>query len=182
MASRHECESSDSRPVASERSLALPGIFLGLGLGGFVDGILLHQVLQWHHLRTGDGTLGNRSMKTVGGLEANTFADGMFHVATLALTVFGLFWLWSIVRANDGMRSWFELIGLVLAGWGIFNLVEGLVDHHILGIHHVRDDIGAPLVWDLGFLAIGAALVAVGFGIYARHVPESARGRSRWDV
>jgi uncharacterized membrane protein len=48
-----------------------------------------------------------------------------------------------------------------LAGWGLFNLVEGLVDHHLLGIHHVR---GGPyqLWWDLGFLAFGAALVAGG--------------------
>lgn len=183
MATRQEGVSPHNHPVASKRSVTLPGIFLGLGLGGFADGILLHQVLQWHHLRTGDSTLGNRSMKTIGGLEANTLADGMFHVATWALTVIGLFWLWSIVRANDGMRSWFELIGLVLAGWGIFNLVEGLVDHHILGIHHVRDDIGAPLGWDLGFLAFGAVLVAVGFGLYRRHaIPKFARGRSMWDV
>jgi hypothetical protein len=26
------------------------GVFLGLGLGGFFDGIVLHQVLQWHHM------------------------------------------------------------------------------------------------------------------------------------
>jgi uncharacterized membrane protein len=27
------------------------GIFLGLGLGGFFDGIVLHQILQWHHFQ-----------------------------------------------------------------------------------------------------------------------------------
>src|SRR4051812_26426023 len=26
------------------------GLLYGLGLGGFVDGILLHEVLQWHHM------------------------------------------------------------------------------------------------------------------------------------
>jgi uncharacterized membrane protein len=25
---------------------------MGLGLGGFLDGIVLHQVLQWHHMLT----------------------------------------------------------------------------------------------------------------------------------
>jgi hypothetical protein len=30
--------------------LTTPGILLGLGLGGFVDGIVLHQILQWHHI------------------------------------------------------------------------------------------------------------------------------------
>jgi uncharacterized membrane protein len=37
-----------TRPPA--RSVTAPGILLGVGLGGFVDGILLHQVLQWHHM------------------------------------------------------------------------------------------------------------------------------------
>ena len=31
------------------------GILFGLGLGGFFDGIILHQVLQWHHMLTSDG-------------------------------------------------------------------------------------------------------------------------------
>ena len=50
----------------------------------------------------------------------------------------------------------------MLVGWGGFNLVEGIVDHQILGIHHVRDDLGGPLSWDLAFLALGALLVAAG--------------------
>jgi uncharacterized membrane protein len=33
-----------------------PGILLGIGLGGFVDGILLHQILQWHHMLTSEGS------------------------------------------------------------------------------------------------------------------------------
>ena len=30
---------------------------------------------------------------------------------------------------------------MLLVGWGAFNLVEGTIDHEILGIHHVRDDL-----------------------------------------
>ena len=41
-------------------------------------------------------------------------------------------------------------------------MVEGLIDHQILGVHHVRDDLGAPLGWDLAFLASGVVLVAAG--------------------
>jgi len=52
-------------------------------------------------------------------------------------------------------------------GWGAFNLVEGIVDHHILTIHHVRDDVGAPLGWDLAFLALGAILVLSGLALNA---------------
>jgi uncharacterized membrane protein len=54
---------------------------------------------------------------------------------------------------------------MLLAGWGAFNLVEGLIDHELLGIHHVRDDLGGPLGWDLAFLAFGAALVLVGLAL-----------------
>ena len=55
---------------------------------------------------------------------------------------------------------------MLLAGWGAFNVVEGLIDHQVLGIHHVRDDLGAPLGWDIAFLAIGAVLVLVGLVMF----------------
>ena len=57
-----------------------PGFLFGLGLGGFIDGIVFHQVLQWHHMLTGDS--GGEPSDTVAGLEANTLADGLFHLAT----------------------------------------------------------------------------------------------------
>ena len=56
---------------------------------------------------------------------------------------------------------------MLLAGWGLFNVVEGLIDHEILGIHHVRDDLGGPVGWDLGFLALGVVLL-VGGALLAR--------------
>lgn len=65
--------------------------------------------------------------------------------------------------------------GLLLAGWGLFNLVEGVVNHHVLEIHHVRDDLGAPLSWDLGFLASGVLLLAAGWLIYRNGVRELER-------
>jgi uncharacterized membrane protein len=49
-----------------------PGILLGIGLGGFVDGIVLHQIVQWHHMVSDDV-----STRSVAGLEDNTFADGI---------------------------------------------------------------------------------------------------------
>ena len=41
------------------------------------------------------------------------------------------------------------------------NLIDGVIDHHLLTIHHVRDDVTDPL-WDVGFLALGALLVVAG--------------------
>ena len=54
------------------------GIFFGLGLGGFFDRIVLHQILQWHHMATSAGY----SADSVPNLERNTLLDGLFHAAT----------------------------------------------------------------------------------------------------
>jgi uncharacterized membrane protein len=85
-----------------------------------------------------------------------------------------------IVRAwqrDELAPPWRLHVGMLLAGWGAFNVVEGLVDHQLLGIHHVRDDLGAPLGWDLGFLAFGALLVLVGLAL-ARPTRASARAQT----
>jgi uncharacterized membrane protein len=141
------------------------GLLLGLGLGGFVDGIVLHQILQWHHMIS---SVDGRSVTTLAGLEANTVADGLFHTATWLLTVAGT--VTGLVAWRQGRiaPSWRFQLGLVLVGWGIFDLVEGIVDHQLLGVHHVRDDLGAPLSWDLGFLVFGAVLVAGGWALHRR--------------
>jgi uncharacterized membrane protein len=136
-----------------------PAFLLGLGLGGFVDGIVLHQILQWHHMVS--DTPANPPT-TVAGLEANTLADGLFHAVTwvlVALAVVGFVRLW---RSGAAAPAWPVVLGSVLAGCGVFNLVEGLIDHIVLGVHHVRDDLGGPLAWDLAFLALGLAQVAGG--------------------
>jgi uncharacterized membrane protein len=146
-----------------------PAFVLGLGLGGFVDGIVLHQILQWHHLLTGD--TGGEPMDTVAGLEANTLADGFFHVATWLLVVAGTAMMVRAWQRRELAPPWRIHIGMALAGWGVFNLVEGLIDHQILGLHHVRDDLGGPLGWDLSFLALGALLLAGGLAL--------ARSRAR---
>ena len=55
---------------------------MGIGLGGFVDGIVLHQILQWHHMLTDTG---DYPPTTIAGLEANTLADGLFHALDLGV-------------------------------------------------------------------------------------------------
>jgi uncharacterized membrane protein len=67
----------------------------------------------------------------------------------------------------------------VLAGWGIFNVVEGLIDHQLLGVHHVRDDLGAPLSWDLAFLAFGVLLIAGGWALHRRGAAALAARSTR---
>jgi uncharacterized membrane protein len=138
-----------------ERRYLIGGILLGVGFGGFVDGIVLHQILQWHHLLTDTG---DHPATTVAGLEANTLADGLFHAFAWVASIAGLV---LVVRNGTG-GSLRPLLGLMLIGWGGFNLVEGLVDHQLLSLHHVRDDVDPAWPWDLGFLVLGAGLMLAG--------------------
>ena len=126
---------------------------------------MLHQLLQWHHLLTGTG---DHPADTVAGLEANTLADGFFHVATWVCVAAGTTLTVRAWQRGELAPPWLEHFGLVLVGWGAFNLVEGLIDHQLLGIHHVRDDLGAPLGWDLAFLAFGLLLVLAGAALARR--------------
>jgi uncharacterized membrane protein len=166
-------------------SITLPGIVLGVGLGGFVDGILLHQILQWHHMLTSTDTdrigVPYYPADTVHGLRINTLWDGVFHTFTWLAVLVGLAVLYSRVQHSRG-RVWGSgaLWGLVLTGWGLFNLVEGVVDHEILGIHHVRSG-PHQTWWDLGFLAVGALLVLVGLLVRraARPFPRTGEAGSR---
>jgi uncharacterized membrane protein len=151
--------------VAASPPPRAPAFVLGLGLGGFLDGIVLHQVLQWHHILTDTG---DHPMDTVAGLEANTLADGIFHLATWLLVMAATVMMVRAWQRRELAPPWRMHAGLLLAGWGVFNLVEGLIDHQLLGLHHVRDDLGGPLGWDLGFLAFGALLVAGGLALARR--------------
>ncbi len=156
---------------ASERGrsgINLSGILLGIGLGGFLDGIVLHQILQWHHMLTSEGS---HPATTVAGLETNTLWDGLFHASTWIATAVGLYLLSRALR-RGGVWSGKHLLGLIVAGWGTFNLVEGIVDHHILGIHHVRAGDG-QWAYDFGFLLLGAVLLVGGLALAQRGESEA---------
>jgi uncharacterized membrane protein len=141
-------------------AIKLPGIILGVGLGGFFDGILLHQLLQWHHMFSSID-----DVDTVPGLRMNTLGDGLFHTVTWLSVLIGLGMLYSRV-AESRRAVWGSSVlwGWIIVGWGAFNLVEGVVDHQILGIHHVRQG-PHQLAWDLGFLLSGVVLMLVGWAI-----------------
>ncbi len=136
------------------------GILLGLGLGGFFDGIVLHQILQWHHMASSAGV----AVDTVAGLELNTLLDGLFHAATYVFVALGILLLWRDFHRGRSVPGRC-LFGSILAGFGIFNLVEGVVNHQILGLHHVNETVPPEqwIWWDLGFLVSGVLLMALGY-------------------
>lgn len=140
------------------------GIFFGLGLGGFFDGIVLHQILQWHHMVTSAGFPPN----SVENLELNTLLDGLFHAVTYIFVLVGLVLFW---RAAHRSHLWWSgrlLIGTLLMGFGLFNVVEGSVNHQLLGLHHVNETVPRQqwIFWDIGFLIWGAAMLIIGWYLY----------------
>ena len=154
--------------------LVSAGILLGVGLGGFADGIALHQILQWHNM------LSSKLPPTnIVDLKVNMVWDWLFHALTWTVTIVGLGLLFRAGRRADVPWSGRVLVGSMLGGWGLFNLVEGLIDHQILGVHHVHPGSG-ELAWDLAFLASGLLLMGIGFTLVRRtsgRLPDAPLGR-----
>jgi uncharacterized membrane protein len=156
---------------AAQRSMR-PGVTIGIGLGGLVDGIALHQIAQWH-------SMGSAKLPptTIDAIRQNMGWDGWFHAAMLVLTITGIY---GLLREANGGRLLPEAVpftGQLLLGWGAFNLVEGILDHHILEIHHVRDMPVHLPAYDWIYLGVGGlALLILGWFLsHARGVATPSR-------
>jgi uncharacterized membrane protein len=132
---------------------------LGIGLGGFVDGILFHQLLQAHNMLSAI-----LPRVTLINLEINMFWDGVFHAFTWTMTVLGLALLWRAFGRADVPHSTKTFVGSLILGWGLFNFVEGVIDHRVLGIHHVYE-YGNHLLWDMAFLGSGVVFILIGWAL-----------------
>ena len=153
--------------VRSRRPLIAAATTIGIGMGGFVDGILFHQILQLHSMLSAKYPTRDVDARTLAvNLEINMFWDGLFHALTWSATAIGIAMLWNAVRQPAACRSTRTLVGGVLLGFGLFNFVEGLIDHHLLHLHHVveRPD---HLVYDILFLLSGIVLIAWGTWLLA---------------
>jgi uncharacterized membrane protein len=143
---------SDAAAIPALRTLAWAGFLLGFGMGGFFDGILLHQVLQWHHLLSLVPGEPFRDIKT------QILADGLFHVLMYVIAAIGLWKLWKArhAAASDDRT----LLASAAFGFGAWNIVDAVVFHWILEIHHIRLDSANPILWDLlWFVVFGVAFV-----------------------
>ena len=138
------------------------GILLGTGLGGFVDGILLHQILQWHNMLSSI-----RPPIDLVAMKYNMVWDGLFHAFTWTMVVLGVWRLWACGKRAEVPWSTRTFVGALFVGAGLFNFVEGMIDHQLLGIHHVHPGEG-QLAWDLGFLALGLLGIGAGSALVRR--------------
>jgi uncharacterized membrane protein len=141
----------------NRRPLVAAGNLLGIGMGGFLDGILFHQILQLHNMLSAVVP-----KTTIVNLETNMVWDGLFHAFTWVMTAIGLAMLWNAGKRREVPWSGRTFAGSLIFGWGIFNFVEGLINHHILGVHHVVEQLGLS-AYDYGFLGSGVLFVIIGW-------------------
>lgn len=151
------------RHAAPARRLLVPGLMLGFALGGFFDGIVLHQILQWHHLLSLVEGAAFRDLRV------QILADGVFHAFMYILAVLGLWWLWRARAAWAAPAAGRWLWGGALMGFGAWHVVDAVVVHWTLVLHRIRLDVSNPLAWDVGWMAVfGLAPLALGYAVIRR--------------
>lgn len=132
----------------SQRNL-WSGIFFGIGVMAFVDEIIFHMLLQWHHFYDLSTTA------------AGIFSDGLLMSFAWFAAIGSLFMFADLRRKNAlWMKKW---IGAVFLGAGIFQLYDGIVNHKLLRVHQIRYDVKSILPYDMVWNITGVLLL--GFGI-----------------
>ncbi len=90
-------------------------------------------------------------------MKLNMMWDGIFDAFVWLVTLVGILALQHAAYRGEAIPSLRSLIGQLVLGWGLFNLVEGIVDHQILAVHYVRQ-VPNYTVYNLTFLVIGGVL------------------------
>lgn len=135
----------------ADNNLFIAAFMLGVGLIGAVDGIVFHQLLQWHHMIDSPN------------INFEIITDGFFTAGFSTILIWGGIKIFLDARNDQLGHSWGTFFSGLLIGSGAFNLVEGIVNHHILQVHRVRPAAENPLLYDLTFLASGLLLILIGF-------------------
>jgi uncharacterized membrane protein len=136
------------------RRVVLSGVLVGVGVAGFVDETVFHQLLHWHHFY-------DKSTPAAG-----LVSDGLFHAFSWFATVAGLFLLVDARRRRPVPKArWW---GGLLAGAGAFQLYDGTVQHKLLGLHQIRYGVDVrPYDWAWDVIAV--LLLAAGMLLLSRN-------------
>ncbi|MBT2599332.1 MULTISPECIES: DUF2243 domain-containing protein [Oceanobacillus] len=125
----------------------LSGLLFGIGLVAFIDEVVFHQLLHWHHFY-------DRSTTEIG-----LISDGLFHAFSWFATIGGLFLFADLRRRNAlWLKRW---IGSILLGAGLFQLYDGTVQHKIMKIHQIRY-VDNVIVYDIVWNSVAGLLIVIG--------------------
>jgi uncharacterized membrane protein len=148
-------------PLLNPAPVLTAGIILGIGLGGFIDGIFLHQILQWHEMLSNE-----IDTTTVAGKSINMFWDGLFHVICLIAVCIGIYLLWKTLLKPSACHSPKLVWSGLTSGWGIFNVTEGLIDHYLFKLHNVRETLEKQDFYNLSFIIYSVLLLFLGWLLF----------------
>jgi uncharacterized membrane protein len=156
---------SGASKSSSAKQLCFAAFWLGFALSGFFDGILLHQVLQWHHLLSGLDIQGSPFAV----VRFQVLADGYFHLLMYVIAALALWLLWRARSTFDHSGASKLLISWLLIGFGVWHFVDAVASHWVIQIHRIKMDAENPLLWDIGWLlAFGACPLGLGLAMRAR--------------
>lgn len=129
------------------------GILFGLGLVAFIDEVVFHQLLHWHHFY-------DQSTTAVG-----LVSDGLFHAFSWFATIASLFMLASLKRSRSFRRG--QWWGGLYLGAGAFQLYDGIVQHKLFRLHQIRYDVNIT-PYDVTWNVIAMLMIIIGIVISVR--------------
>jgi uncharacterized membrane protein len=136
-----------TRSTYSARNL-WSGLLFGLGLVAFIDEVIFHQLLHWHHFY-------DKSTTDIG-----LVSDGLFHAFSWFATIGSSFMFADLRRRNAlWLTRWG---GGILLGAGAFQLYDGTIQHKLMRLHQIRyhvDILPYDFIWN--FIAIGMLLAGI---------------------
>lgn len=145
------------------RALLISGIFLGIGIAGFIDEAVFHQLLQWHNFYWNTNRHGQ------------IFSDGLFHIGSTLILIAGGINLWRTRTSPNPLRAKL-ILSAILIGAGGFNVYDGVVQHVIFHFHLVNERVcplpmsGNNSIWncpkdipyEIVWISIGLVIAAAG--------------------
>jgi uncharacterized membrane protein len=152
----------DAFDGATRRALLAAGIF-GFGFSGLIDVLVLHLVLQWHHLVSGF-----YPQTTMNGLRTNILADGLFSITMVVIMGIGCGLLWRAERRAASPLPVRPIAGSAVIGLGVFDLYDALVDHILLGLHQPLSQGGR---YNPHWIVV--SLLIIGAGVYVYRTGSS---------
>ena len=164
-------ELSATSPKHRRLSFNAGAFLIGLSLGGFLDGILFHQILQWHSL------LSSIDRPGFGDIRFRVMTDGIFHAGMYTVAVSGMFLFWMGSRAHAGGNR-HPPGAMILAGFGAWHVLDGVINHWLLGLHHIKED-QYWLFWDIVVFIAGMICVSIAIAVYRAQATVRMRDQSR---
>ncbi|MBD7971035.1 DUF2243 domain-containing protein [Paenibacillus gallinarum] len=140
------------------------GILFGFGVIAFIDEVVFHQLLHWHHFY-------DKSTSDIG-----LVSDGLFHAFSFFATIGSSFMLADLRRRDSfSPRRW---IGGILLGAGSFQLYDGIIQHKIMRLHQIRyhvDIIPYDLVWNISALVLLIVGIVITIHTSPKRMPSEGK-------